>query len=345
MQSYDHAALERELAEHVEGFTTLDGLEKFSGGQSNPTYALTSGARRYVLRSKPPGRLLPSAHQVDREFRVMTALRGQVPVPRMFCLSGEESALGPQYIVMERVDGTVHWDPALPGLAPADRARVYDAMNAALAALHAVDPGSVGLGDFGKPGDYFARQLARWTKQYRAAATEPRPEVEWVIAWLEEAMPDDDGQVAVVHGDYRIDNMIFAADHTLSALLDWELSTLGHPMADLAYQVMVWRLPNAGRFKGLGGLDRAALGLPSDEDYVAAYSARSGVEAAAHWSYHLTFVTFRFLAILQGVLRRGLDGTASNPLGADVMRAAIEHLARDAKRIASGKDQSRFETA
>ncbi|MEL7300942.1 MAG: phosphotransferase family protein [Pseudomonadota bacterium] len=344
MLSYDHAALERELAAHVEGFTTLDGLEKFSGGQSNPTYALTSGDRRYVLRAKPPGQLLPSAHQVDREFRVMSALRGHVPVPQMHYLSAEESALGRQFFVMERVEGAVHWDPALPALAPEDRARIYDEMNAALARLHAVTPSEVGLGDFGKEGDYFARQLTRWSKQYRAAETEPLPEVDWVMAWLEEAMPEDDGRVAIVHGDYRIDNMIFDADHRLRALLDWELSTLGHPMADLAYQVMVWRLPNAGQFKGLGGLDRAALGLPSDEEYIGAYSARSGFEAAAHWSYYLTFVTFRFLAILQGVLRRGLDGTASNPLGADVMRAAIAHLAADAKRIASGRDPSRFET-
>ncbi|MEO1706003.1 MAG: phosphotransferase family protein [Pseudomonadota bacterium] len=337
MHSYDHATLEAYLAQHVAGFTTLDRLEKFSGGQSNPTYAVHSGACRYVLRAKPPGELLPSAHQVAREYRVMAALaKSVVPVPAMHHLSGDESPLGTQFFVMDFAEGRVHWDPALPDHAPQDRAAIYDAMNKTLAALHTIEPAHVGLGDFGKPGNYFARQLARWSGQYRAAETEPLPEADWVMAWLAEAMPEDDGEVAIVHGDYRIDNMIFGPDHEVRALLDWELSTLGHPMADLAYQVMVWRLPNSGQLKGLAGIDRAAAGLPSDSDYVAAYAERRGIKPPSHWNFYLAFATFRFLAILQGVLKRGLDGNASNPLGLDFMRAAVEHLARDAKAIAKG---------
>ncbi|MEM9436655.1 MAG: phosphotransferase family protein [Pseudomonadota bacterium] len=330
MHEYDPATLAAYLAEHVDGFTTLDGLRKFSDGQSNPTYLVTSGRKRFVLRARPPGALLPSAHLVDREYRVMKALAvTDVPVPAMLHLSGEESPLGTQFFVMEHVDGTIHWDPAVR-----QGAKIYNAMNATLAALHAISPAEVGLKDFGKPGNYYARQLARWSKQYKAAETAKRPDVDWVMAWLGEAMVPDDGTVAITHGDYRIDNMIFALTGELRALLDWELSTLGHPMADLAYQVMIWQLPNEGRFKGLGGIDRAVHGIPTDEAYIAAYCDRRGIDAPKDWNFYLAFACFRFLAILQGVLRRGLEGNASNPLGADVMDALIEHLAKEAKAIA-----------
>ncbi|MEL6608094.1 MAG: phosphotransferase family protein [Pseudomonadota bacterium] len=338
MHSFDHAELERYLAEHVPGFGALDGIDKFAGGQSNPTYKITSGPRAYVLRAKPPGDLLPSAHQVDREYRVMKALAAtDVPVPTVHHLSGEDTPLGTMFFVMDMVPGAIHWDPALPKMDPTGRATIYDAMNATLAALHSVDPVAVGLGDFGRPGNYYARQVSRWSSQYRASETEPVADVDWVIDWLTDNMVADDGQVAIVHGDYRIDNMIFDADQTMLALLDWELSTLGHPLADLAYQCMIWRLPNVGKFKGLAGVRRDEAGLPSDGDYIAQYADRRGIKMPDAWNFYMAFATFRFVAILQGVLKRGLDGNASNPLGNDFMKAAILHLASDAKALAQGK--------
>ncbi|MGR3492793.1 MAG: phosphotransferase family protein [Shimia sp.] len=331
MHSYDHGELEAYLADHVPGFTTLDRVEKFKGGQSNPTYAITSGGMDLVLRAKPPGKLLPSAHAVDREYRVMSALAGSdVPVPRMHHLSGEATPLGAQFFVMDRVAGDIHWDPALPGRKPTERAAIYDRMNETLAALHSVDPAKVGLTDFGKPGNYYERQFTRWRDQYRAARTDEVADIDALIDWLGSNMVADDGTVAIVHGDYRIDNMIFRGDQ-LVALLDWELSTLGHPLADLAYQCMIWRLPNVGKFKGLAGVDRAEKGIPTDEDYVAAYCKRRGMDVPGNWSFYVVFAQFRFIAILQGVLKRGLDGNASNPLGTDFMRAAIAHLAADAR--------------
>ena len=338
MHTYDHAELQAYLAANVDGFTTLDAVEKVDGGQSNPTYALTSGTRRYVMRAKPTGELLPSAHQVDREHRVMSALANSgVAVPRSCHLSSDESPLGTMFFVMDHVVGKVHWNPALPKLDPAARGTIYDRMNANLAALHSVDVDAVGLSDFEKPGNYYERQVGRWSKQYRAAETETVADIEWVMDWLNDNMLDDDGQVAIVHGDYRIDNMMFDPKHRLLALLDWELSTLGHPMADLAYQCLIWRLPNAGKFKGLAGINRKEEGLPQDADYVAAYCERRGITEPAAWDFYMTFAAFRFISILQGVLKRGLDGNASNPLGADFMKAAILHLSSDAKRLAQGK--------
>lgn len=336
MHEFDEATLGAYLAEHVAGFEALDAITKFSDGQSNPTYKLTSGDRAFVLRAKPPGKLMKSAHQVDREFRVMQALADtDVPVPKMLHLSGEDSPLGTMFFVMEMVEGRIFWDPALPDLSVEERGQIYDQMNATLAALHAVRPEDVGLADYGRPGNYFARQLARWSSQYQASETDPLPDADWLIGWLEDHMVEDDGAVSIVHGDYRIDNMIFAADcPQVSALLDWELSTLGHPMADLAYQCMHWRLPHAGPFKGLGGLDRGALGLPSEEAYIASYCARRGVEVPEHWTFYLVFCTFRFLAILQGVLKRSIDGNASNPLGNEAVRAAVVYLAAEARKLA-----------
>lgn len=311
----DTQALAAWLAAHVPDATGPVTAEKFPGGQSNPTFLVTVGGRKFVLRKKPPGTLLKSAHAVDREYRVMAALAAtRVPVPRTVALCEDESILGTMFFLMEHVEGRIFWDPAMPGSNPSERTAVYDALNGALAALHTVDVAAAGLADFGRPGDYFARQTKRWTDQYRASETETLPAMDALIAWLGVHMPPDDGRVSLVHGDYRIDNMIFAPDAPrLLAILDWELSTLGHPFADLAYQCMQWRLPNDGDFRGLAGVDRAALGLPTEEAYVAAYCARMGIDTVPNWSFCLAFSFFRLAAILQGVLRRSLDGNGSNP--------------------------------
>ena len=330
----DESALGPWLEEHVKGFRSLERVEKFGQGQSNPTYGLRAASGRYVLRAKPPGKLLPSAHQVDREFRVMQALADTpVPVPRMLALAeNDASPIGRTFFVMEHVPGRVLWDPALPDETPETRAAIYDSMNRALAALHDVDPKAVGLEGFGKPGNYFERQTGRWADQYRKSEVERHQPTHELIAWLEREMPPDDGASCIVHGDYRIDNMMFAVpgegqDGTdILALLDWELSTLGHPFADLAYQVMQWQLPNEGDMRGLLGIDRARAGLPSDDEYVARYCERRGIERPDNWSFYIAFCFFRIAAILQGVYKRSLDGNASNPERARKMGAAVPLL-------------------
>lgn len=317
------------LEREIDDFSGLQSIEKFKSGQSNPTYLLTAKSGRYVLRAKPPGQLLKSAHQVDREFRVMRALAGtDVPVPRMLHLADEDSPIGRMFYVMSFVEGRIFWDPALPELSgKEERAAIYDAMNATLAALHDVDIDAVGLADYGKPGSYFERQLGRWTSQYRASETEPSAEMETLIAWLEGNRPTDDGRLALVHGDYRLDNMMFAPDRPdVIAVLDWELSTLGHPFADIAYQCMQWRLPHQSGFKGLGGIDRATIGLPSEEDYVAAYCRRRNLPGIDNWTFLLAFSFFRLAAICQGVYKRALDGNASNPARAKVYADAVKLL-------------------
>lgn len=326
----DEAALGRYLEAHWPGFKGPVTAEKFAGGQSNPTFMLTHAGGKAVLRKKPPGQLLKSAHAVDREYRVMKALGPTaVPVPRMYVLCEDDSIIGTAFYVMEYIDGRIIWDPVIPEVSNEERGAIYDAMNAALAALHTVDVEKVGLADFGKPGNYFARQLSRWTDQYRASETEDHPDINRTIAWLEQNLPPDDGRASLVHGDYRIDNMMFAKNRPeLLAVLDWELSTIGHPFSDVAYQCMHWRLPHAGTFRGLAGIDRKAMGIPTEEDYVARYCARTGLDGIPNWGFYLTFSLFRMAAILQGVLKRALSGNASNPERALKVRDNIPVLGR-----------------
>ena len=337
----DKAALGPYLEANVPGFRGLRTVEKFKSGQSNPTYRLSADSGDYVLRAKPPGQLLKSAHQVDREFRVIEALGATgFPVPAVLHLSGEDSPIGRMFYVMTFVDGRILWDPALPEVAdPGERGAMYDAMNETLAALHAVDVEAVGLSDFGRPGSYFERQIGRWGGQYRASETGTVPDMETLMAWLETNQPPDDGIVSLVHGDYRLDNMIFARDEPkVVAVLDWELSTLGHPYADLAYQCMQWRLPHASGFRGLGGIDREAIGLPTEEEYVAAYCRRRGIEGIDDWTFYLAFSFFRLAAICQGVYKRALDGNASNPEKARTYGEAVKLLSGLAVRRIEGEN-------
>lgn len=328
----DQETLAAYLEAAIEGFSGLDKIVKFQSGQSNPTYRLDAASGTYVLRAKPPGKLLKSAHQVDREFRVMGALAASnVPVPAMLHLaSDEESPIGRAFFVMEHVEGRIFWNPALPEVEdPAERTAIFDAMNETLAAIHAVDLERTGLADFGRPGNYFYRQLSRWSDQWRQSKIDDIPDMDQLIAWLEENLPADDGVATLVHGDYRLDNLIFAKDRPeILAVLDWELSTLGHPLADLAYQCMQWRLPNLGTFKGLGGVDRAALGIPSEAEYVARYCERRGLEKIDDWTFYLAFSFFRLAAILQGVYKRYADGNASNPEKAQIYGRTVPVLAK-----------------
>ncbi|MEX0409388.1 phosphotransferase family protein [Aquibium sp. LZ166] len=326
----DAAALAPYLEKNVPGFSGLKAIEKFKAGQSNPTYMLRAASGNYVLRAKPPGALLKSAHQVDREYRIMKALRSiGFPVPQVLHLSDEDSPIGRMFFVMAFVEGRIFWNPALPEARDQEeRAAIFDAMNATLAALHDVDFAAIGLADYGRPGSYFERQLGRWTSQYRASETERVEDMERLIAWLEGNRPPDDGLVSLVHGDYRHDNMIFAPDQPrVIAVLDWELSTLGHPYADLSYQCMQWRLPHESGFRGLGGLDRRSLGLPSEEEYVEAYCRRRGIDSIPDWTFCLAFSFFRLAAICQGVYKRALDGNASNPERARTYGQAVKLLA------------------
>ena len=311
----DTRGLDAWASAHVEGYAGPSKAIKYPTGQSNPTYRIETPGGAYVLRSKPPGKLLKSAHMVEREFRVLRALESAgFPAPRALALCEDGNVAGSVFYLMAHVEGRIFWDPGLAESSREERAGIYDAMNAGLAQLHAIDVAGAGLADYGKPGNYYARQTQRWTEQYRASETRRIPDMDALIDWLAAHMPPDDGRVSLVHGDFRIDNMIFAPESPrLLAVLDWELSTLGHPFADLAYQAMQWRLPNSGEFRGLAGLDRAALGIPSDEEYVAAYCRRRGLDGVPHWPFLIAFSFFRIAAIVQGVYKRALDGNASNP--------------------------------
>ncbi|MEP7182686.1 MAG: phosphotransferase [Betaproteobacteria bacterium] len=309
---FDTAALAAWMRAHVADVPGELVVEQYQGGQSNPTYRITAGADRYVLRRKPPGKLLPFAHAVDREYRVMSALAGtDVPVARMHALCEDESVIGTAFYVMEYVEGRILWDPTLPGMTPGQRAAHYDELNRVIAALHRVDYAAVGLGEFGRTGAYIARQVARWSKQYEAAGAERISAMDRLIEWLPQHIPDAD-ETAIVHGDYRLDNVIFhPTEPRVLAVLDWELSTLGHPLSDFAYQAMAWRL-SSEQFRGLKGFDLAALGIPSEDEYVAAYCRRTGRAAIGDWEFYLIFNMFRIAAILHGVLSRALQGNAAS---------------------------------
>ena len=309
---FDIEALDRYMREHVAGFAGRLTVRQFVGGQSNPTYYFCAGGQEYVLRRKPPGKLLPSAHAVDREYRVISGLAGTgVPVPRSYALCEDPGVIGTPFYIMEYVRGRVLSDPRLPGLPPAERARVYDAMNEVLARLHLVDWRAVGLADFGKPGNYVARQIHRWTAQYRASETETIPSMERLIAWLPEHIPADD-TTTLVHGDYRLGNMIVhPTEPRVVAVLDWELSTLGHPLGDLAYNCMPYHL-SADSMDGFEGGDLSQLGIPTEEAYLAAYCRRTGRAAIEDWDFYVGFAMFRLSAIAQGIMGRVLAGTAND---------------------------------
>ncbi|MBK0328464.1 phosphotransferase family protein [Rhodobacteraceae bacterium F11138] len=314
-QSLDLDAVRAYLTTHLPGFSGPLTASKFEGGQSNPTFLLKTPQRNYVLRRKPPGELLKSAHAVDREYRVQRALAGSdVPVAKMHVLCQDDSVIGSMFYIMDHVDGRNFSDPTMPGLSSAERGAVIDDMNRVLAALHMVDVDAVGLGDYGPPGNYFERQVGRWSKQYKASETQSNPEMDALMQALVDQMPPDDGQRTLVHGDYRVDNMIFQAQGTRClAVLDWELSTIGHPFADLASVIMQWQMPTGREGRGLAGVDRAALGLPSDAEFIARYCERRGLPGIDNFGYYLSFCFFRMAAIIQGVLKRALDGNASNP--------------------------------
>jgi aminoglycoside phosphotransferase (APT) family kinase protein len=314
-QRFDASALARYLSAHIAGFRGPLMVEMFRGGQSNPTFLLTAGdGAHYVLRRKPAGQLLPSAHAVDREFHITRALFGHgVPVAEPICLCEDASVIGTMFYVMSYVRGRNFWDPRLPGMSRQERAAIYDEMNRVMVALHTADFAGLGLAGYGKPGNYFARQIARWSKQYRASETDRIEAMEKLLAWLPLNIPAGD-ETALVHGDYRIDNMIFAADgpHML-AVVDWELSTLGHPLADFSYHVMLWRV-GAGEIPGLKGVDLAELGIPGEADYVAAYCRRTGrapIEPAV-WEFCMAYNLFRIACIRQGIMKRVLEGTAAS---------------------------------
>ena len=322
---FDAAALERYLRTRIEGFAGPVAIGQFKGGQSNPTYRIDAGGERYVLRRKPPGKLLPSAHAVEREYRVITALAStDVPVARTYCLCEDETVIGTPFYVMDFVAGRVFWDPTLPGMTPGERHAIFDELNRVIASLHCVDPAAVGLADYGKPGNYFARQIDRWSRQYKASETERIDAMDRLIEWLPPNIPPDD-RTSIVHGDYRLDNVIFhPAEPRILAVLDWELSTLGHPLADLSYHTMTWRL-SADEFRGLRGVDLDSRGIPSETVYLDRYLERTGATARpsdAEWSFYLAYNMFRLAAILQGVMARALAGNAASARAVDAGKRA-----------------------
>ncbi|MFA7664619.1 MAG: phosphotransferase family protein [Burkholderiaceae bacterium] len=313
----DIPTLERFLGERIEGFAGPLTVEMFRGGQSNPTYKLITPTGDWVMRAKPGpvARLLPSAHAIEREYRVLEALgRAGLPVARVDLLCEDESVIGRAFYVMECVEGRVLWEQSLPGMGTAERSAIYDEMNRVIAALHSVDYQAIGLADYGKPGNYFARQIGRWSRQYQASETETIEAMDRLIEWLPQHIPEGD-ETSIVHGDYRLDNLMFDAHAPkIRAILDWELSTLGHPLADFAYHCMSWHI-DPGQFRGIAGLDHKALGIPTEREYVEAYCRRTQRDpdaVMAHWDFYIAFNMFRLAAILQGIMKRAVDGTASS---------------------------------
>ncbi len=332
----DLARLPAWMQAHVPGYHGVLEARLIKGGQSNPTYLLTADSGEYVLRRKPMGDLLPSAHAVDREHRVMAALAGSaVPVPRVYAYCADPAVIGSVFYVMDFVAGRILWDPRLPELRSTDRGLVFDQMNQTIAALHAIDPATVGLDDYGRPSRFVARQIERWTKQFRASATAHSPAMEALITWLPEHLPPEQ-PARIIHGDYRLDNVILhETEPRVMAVLDWELSTLGDPLADFANHAAAWRI-TPDIFRGLAGVDFAALGLPTESEYVASYCRRTGRDRIENWEFYLAFSLFRLSAILQGIAKRALDGTAAHP-NAAALGAMAGPMAERAWLLAQGK--------
>jgi aminoglycoside phosphotransferase (APT) family kinase protein len=311
---FDIGALTAWLEAQVPGFQGPLTVEQFKGGQSNPTYKLITPGRSYVMRAKPgpAARLLPSAHAIEREYRVLAALSASdVPVAEVICLCQDEAVIGRAFYLMAFVDGRVLWQQSLPGMSTDERGRVYDEMNRVISALHKVDYRAIGLEDFGRPGNYFGRQIGRWSKQYLASETDPIPEMNRLIDWLPAHIPEGD-ETSIVHGDFRLDNLIFSrTEPEVIAVLDWELSTLGHPLADFSYHCMGYHIPPE-QFRGIAGLDLHALGIPDEAEYKARYCRRTGRTAIDNWDFYLAYNCFRLAAILQGIMKRVVDGTAAS---------------------------------
>jgi aminoglycoside phosphotransferase (APT) family kinase protein len=337
--AFDAARLEAFLAARVTGYAGPLAVRQFRGGQSNPTYLIETPARRYVLRRKPPGKLLASAHAIDREFRVMTALhRAGFPVPEPVASCDDAAVIGTPFYVMAHVEGRIFWEPQVAGVTPAMRAGIYDAMNATLARLHGFDPAALGLADFGRAEGYVARQVRRWSENYRLSATAAIPEMDRLIEWLPGYLPPE-GRPALVHGDYRLDNLIIAADGPqVRAVLDWELATLGDANADFVNHLMAWvmpRLPSGAGTGSLAGLDLEALGIPSMQEYALDYARRMGLAALPHLDFYFAYNFFRLAAILQGIVGRVRDGTAANA-NAAAMAEAVRPLAAKGLEFAAG---------
>jgi aminoglycoside phosphotransferase (APT) family kinase protein len=312
--AFDVGRLAAHLEQHLPDFRGPVEVQQFQGGQSNPTYLIATPTAKYVMRSKPgpSAKLLPSAHAIEREFHVMRALAAQgIPVPWTLLLVEDESVIGRAFYLMQHVEGRIFWDQSLPDLERVERASIYDEMNRVIARLHSVDIERAGLSDYGKAGNYFERQIGRWSKQYRASETERVESMDRLIEWLPKHIPAGD-ETTVVHGDYRMDNLIFhPTEPRIIAILDWELSTLGHPLADFSYHCMSWHIP-PGAFRGIAGLDHAALGIPAEQEYIRRYVQRTGRTAIEHWNFYLAYNLFRIAAILQGVYKRSTEGLASS---------------------------------
>lgn len=326
---FDEASLGNWLAQHVGGIEGPIRVSQFKGGQSNPTYRIDSGGRAFVLRRKPPGKILPGAHAVDREYRVLAALGSQgFPVPRVYALCEDESVIGTPFYVMDMVPGRIVWEAHFPDMSREERAAHFDAMNATIALLHGYDPGAIGLGDYGKATGFVERQVARWSKQYLSDTDAGRvPAMDRLVEWLGTHLPPDSGHSSVVHGDFRCDNMIFDAElPVVRAVLDWELSTLGDPAADFTYHLLMYRMPGGPSFSGLAGMDLKALGIPSEEDYVAAYCRRTGRDHLPNKDYLVVFCLFRLAAILHGIKGRLARGSASSAHAAQMVER-LEPLA------------------
>lgn len=337
---FDEAKLAAHLkAAGLEGFDAAISVLQFQGGQSNPTFLIEAGARKYVLRKKPPGDLLPSAHQIEREYKAMKALEATaVPVPRCLILEEDAGVIGTAFYVMDYLEGRIFDEPDMKGLSAEERSAAYASMNQTLAALHSVDPAAIGLGDFGRPEGYIDRQISRWTKQYRASEIEPIPEMDRLIDWLPANRPDGE-MTGIAHGDFRVGNLMFAPDKPeVIAVLDWELATLGHPLADLAYNCMPWRLPHGMKaLKGVSTLDLDALGIPAEDTYVADYCSARGLGQVQDWAFYMAFAMFRLAAICQGVKARAVAGNASSENANDIGDLA-PILARSACKVLDNKD-------